>query len=406
MASNWRTPYIPRLRDRERAAGHLLGVSLLLAGGRGERLALRADLAQAQGVGVVEHRDDQAPFERDGDPDVDLAVPDDRVGLERGVHAGVPPQGQRHGLGHEVAERELDLLGGELLVQLLADRDDLVDPDVDGDVDLGGGLLRLDHPAGDRLAHPGVRDALGGARGRGGRAAAAGRPARARPLRLRLEEGLDVAADRPGRRGRCPGPGRGRPGRRRDLAGQRARLDPAASARRPLAVGRGCRLGLLEPSRLLAVGVGRVAPRAAGGSSLGCSAERALRPAAELRPAPCCRPTLGDRFGVLALLGQDQDALAQGDLVAFGHGRGGRRSRRRTTSSASSALSVSMSASMSPSLTWSPTLTSHLTICPLSIVGLSLAIVTSIGTGSLLRAVRRVAAGSEAIAVSPPDTDG
>jgi hypothetical protein len=31
----------------------------------------------------------------------------------------------------------------------------------------------------------------------------------------------------------------------------------------------------------------------------------------------------------------------------------------------------------------SPTLTSHLTSCPLSIVGLSLAIFTSIGTGDL-----------------------
>src|SRR3954452_23145919 len=52
------------------------------------------------------------------------------------------------------------------------------------------------------------------------------------------------------------------------------------------------------------------------------------------------------------------------------------------------ALSVWISASVSPSLTWSPTLTSHLTICPLSIVGLSLAIFTSIGTGNLQRPVR------------------
>ena len=44
------------------------------------------------------------------------------------------------------------------------------------------------------------------------------------------------------------------------------------------------------------------------------------------------------------------------------------------------ALSVSTSARVSPSLTWSPTLTSHWVITPLSIVGLSLGIVTSIGT--------------------------
>ena len=42
--------------------------------------------------------------------------------------------------------------------------------------------------------------------------------------------------------------------------------------------------------------------------------------------------------------------------------------------------SVSTSARMSPSLTWSPTFTIHWVITPLSIVGLSLGIVTSIGT--------------------------
>ncbi len=47
------------------------------------------------------------------------------------------------------------------------------------------------------------------------------------------------------------------------------------------------------------------------------------------------------------------------------------------------ALSVSISASESPSLIWSPTLTSHCAITPVSIVGLSFGIVTSIGTSVL-----------------------
>ena len=47
------------------------------------------------------------------------------------------------------------------------------------------------------------------------------------------------------------------------------------------------------------------------------------------------------------------------------------------------ALSVSMSASTSPSLIWSPTLTSHWAITPVSMVGLSFGIVTSIGTSIL-----------------------
>ena len=51
------------------------------------------------------------------------------------------------------------------------------------------------------------------------------------------------------------------------------------------------------------------------------------------------------------------------------------------------ALSVSMSARASPSLTVSPTFFSHWAITPVSMVGLSLGIVTSIGT-SLLRGRR------------------
>ena len=127
----------------------------------GQRLALAADLGQAQRIGTVQHRHDQALVEGHGDAEVDLAMADDRIGLEAGIQAGMPAQGAGHGLGDEVAQRELDFLGGELPVQLLADGDELVDADVDGHVDLGGRLLGLSHPLGDRLAHPAVRNALG-----------------------------------------------------------------------------------------------------------------------------------------------------------------------------------------------------------------------------------------------------
>ena len=170
-------------------------VSLPLRG-LDQRLALPADLAEAQGVSVAEHRDDHAGLDGHADPDIDLAVADDRVGLERGVHAGVASQGQRDGLGDEVAERELDLFGGEPRVQALADRDQLVDPGVDSDVDRGGDLHGLDHPLGDRLAHPGVRDAFGGQLPGGGRGARGPR-GRGGLLGTRLEERLDVAADHP-----------------------------------------------------------------------------------------------------------------------------------------------------------------------------------------------------------------
>ena len=80
----------PEVADRERRRRVICsGVELVVAGGGDERLALDADLAEAERVGVPEDGDDQAAVERDGDADVDLAVADDRVGLERGVHAGV-----------------------------------------------------------------------------------------------------------------------------------------------------------------------------------------------------------------------------------------------------------------------------------------------------------------------------
>ena len=272
--------------------------------GGGQGLALRADLAEAQRVGAVQDRDDQALRQRDGDPDVDLAVADDRVGLEAGVHAGMGPQGQRDGLGDEVAERELDPLAGEPLVELLAGGDQAIDADVDGQVDLGRGLLGLDHPLGDRLAHPRVGDALGGqrrGRGRRGAAPVAARPAARRPA-LRpagLELVLDVAPDDPAVGARAAEPAsmsrrmirppgsepRTWPRSTCDdaatLRGQRAGLD----RRRPPA-GR-CRSASAAPPLAVAGRRRRCGrPAAAASTRLGRGRRRGLRPRPPPRPEP------------------------------------------------------------------------------------------------------------------------
>ena len=126
----------------------------------GQRLALEPDLAQAQAVGMMQHRHDQAVVQGHGDAEIDLAVADDGVGLEAGVHTRVEPQRQRDGLGDEVAQGNLDPFGGEMLVDLGAGRDDPVGADVGTQVDLGSRLLGLRHALGDRFSHPRVGNPL------------------------------------------------------------------------------------------------------------------------------------------------------------------------------------------------------------------------------------------------------
>ena len=293
----------PEVRDREAAAGHLVGGQLHRAGGLIEGLAARADLLEAEQVGVAEDGHDQPAVERDRDAHVDVAVLNDGVADERGVHAGVLAQGQRDGLGDEVADGELDLLLGQRRIQTLTNRHNLINADVDRDVDLGGLLLGLDHAVGDGLPHPGELDPRITARGgRGLRGGGLGR-------RGRLaggDEGLDVAADdaAAGAAGvdliqvHTLGGG--------DLASQRARLDAAAGG------ACGDRLGRVRRGgRRVAVGAHGLGGVARGGGRL----VRGLRDGGRRGGLALARRG-GDGLGVLALLGQDQEVVAHWDFLA------------------------------------------------------------------------------------------
>ena len=92
-----------------------------------------ADLAQAHLVDAAQDRDDQPVRERDGDAEVHVAVAGDLalLPLKSALTRGVLAAARRDGLGDEVAERELDLLGFELLVEPLAERGEVFDVDVD-----------------------------------------------------------------------------------------------------------------------------------------------------------------------------------------------------------------------------------------------------------------------------------
>ena len=81
-----------------------------------------AEAEQALLVGLLHHRDDEPPVERDGDADVDVLLVDDVVAVERRVEDGKRPERADDRLGDEREERQLGavalVLGLLLLAQL------------------------------------------------------------------------------------------------------------------------------------------------------------------------------------------------------------------------------------------------------------------------------------------------
>ena len=78
-------PKTPGIRDREGAVLHLARIEPLRARAIREVVERSRESGQRQIVGVLDHRDDQAPVERDRDADVDLLAVDDLVAAHGGV---------------------------------------------------------------------------------------------------------------------------------------------------------------------------------------------------------------------------------------------------------------------------------------------------------------------------------
>ncbi len=172
-------------------------------------------------------------------------------------------------------------------------------------MDLGRGLLGLDHPAGDRLAHPGVGDALGLTRRRQGWGGASDRDGDGRGLLLgggTPEERLDVAADHATTGSASLDPSQLDLRGRGDLPGQRARLDPASRSRRAPCLDR--QSGGSVP--LLAVG-------RRGRRRVGLRGRFWLRPG--FRRLALASHRRRDLLVILALLREDDHPLTQGHLI-------------------------------------------------------------------------------------------
>ena len=150
----------PRVRDRERAAGDLVGRQLLRPGPCRQVADLTGDGAQPLAVGLPDDRHHQAlEVEVDGDPEVDVVVDDQLVLAERGVDLGVLGDGVDDGPRDERQVGEPEALGGApLVLRRPAHPLDGFEVGLDRRVHVSGGRLRADHVLGGPAADVRVRD--------------------------------------------------------------------------------------------------------------------------------------------------------------------------------------------------------------------------------------------------------
>ena len=114
-------PERARVRDRERPAHDVVSRQLARAGPVGEVGHRSGEAAERLTVGVVHDRHDEPSLvEVDGNPEVDVAVDDERVVADRGVQLRVVAKRLDHGPGDEgkVGETDALLLAEPVLVGL------------------------------------------------------------------------------------------------------------------------------------------------------------------------------------------------------------------------------------------------------------------------------------------------
>ena len=147
-----------RVRDRERAAEHLVGEELLVAGPGGEVADLAGDGAEPLAVGVADDRRDQTlEVEVDRDGQMDVVVDDETVAVDRRVHVRELVDRVTEGTGHEreVGEREALARPPFRLVRF-AHAGDALEVDLDRRVHVRARRLGADHVLG--RAPPDVRE--------------------------------------------------------------------------------------------------------------------------------------------------------------------------------------------------------------------------------------------------------
>ena len=152
-----------QVRDRERPVGHLLGLELPGSRPCRELPHLARDRGDALLVRVADDRRDEPVGDGDRDGDVDAPVDEDGVGREARVALGHAHERDRAGLDEQVVDRHLRRVASrrprrrpsrhELGVDLLAERHELGDVDVDREIEVRDGRLGLGEPPRDRPAH-------------------------------------------------------------------------------------------------------------------------------------------------------------------------------------------------------------------------------------------------------------
>ena len=144
------------VRDRERAALHLVGQQLLVARALGDVGHALRDPEQVQRLGVLQHGDDQALAvgELDREAEVDVRARDDLVAADLAVHPRVLAQRLHCSARDEREVRRVDaVVLLELLLQLLADLDDLRHVDLDRARHVRARVERAAHVLGDPTTH-------------------------------------------------------------------------------------------------------------------------------------------------------------------------------------------------------------------------------------------------------------
>ena len=103
-------PKTAGIGDREGALLHLFGLQFFGARALGQIVDGALQAQKILLVGVLDHRHDQAPVQRHGDADVDLAVQHHVGSVQRGIHRGEVAQRLDAGAHEKRHEGELGLV--------------------------------------------------------------------------------------------------------------------------------------------------------------------------------------------------------------------------------------------------------------------------------------------------------